>query len=530
MAHRSRLTLCALAVVAACFFSALASAEEPKASPSADDSKVILTPKPGPAPQINGPRLFGVRPGHPFLYRIPCTGKRPMRFVVDNLPPGMRLDGAKGVIRGRAPKEAGDYVITLRARNDHGTAAKEFTIAVGDTLALTPPMGWNSWYIHFNTVSEKHMRGAADAMVASGMADVGYMYVNIDDCWMKRQGNEPYRADDGTILCNERFPDIEGMVDYIHAKGLRAGLYTSPGPWTCGRYVGSYQHEKQDAETFARWGFDFLKYDWCSYGKVATGKGLDRLQRPYRKMGDILQGLDRDIVLNLCQYGMGDVWKWGAEVGGHCWRTTGDLGWAKADRLPGFYKIGLSNAQHWEYAGPGAWNDPDYLILGMIGDHDKYVKELRAGKIPEIVYHPTPLSGNEQYSQMSMWCLMAAPLVFSGDMAQLDPFTVNILCNPEVIAVDQDALGRQAHIVRRTDDDLVMAKPLEDGSLAVGLFNLRDEKGAVAIDWNALEIEGPRIARDLWRHKDLGTFADRFRAAVPGHGVLLLRLRVPKAE
>jgi alpha-galactosidase len=442
----------------------------------------------------------------------------------------MQVDAGTGIIAGTAPEKPGRFVLTFQASNAHGNATRKFSLMVGNTLALTPPMGWNSWYIHFSSVSEKAMRAAADAMIASGMADVGYMYVNIDDCWMKRRDETPYRDAAGTILCNDRFPDIRGMVEYIHSKGLRAGIYTSPGPWTCGRYVGSYQHEEQDARTFAAWGFDFLKYDWCSYSEIykervkTSGNDLLEKQRPYQQMGDILKKLDRDVVFNLCQYGMNDVWTWGDKVGGHCWRTTGDVGWAKDTNLPGFYSIGFSNAQHWKHAKPGAWNDPDYLVIGMIGDHAKYVAQLRAGEIPKIEFLPTPLTPDEQYSYMSMWCLMAAPLFFSSDMAQLDAFTLGVLCNPEVIEVDQDVLGKQAAPVRHTDSDLILAKPMEDGSLAVGLFNLGETPRPMTATWQDLGLAGKLRVRDLWRQKDLGSFEDRFTVQVNRHGVSLLRL------
>ncbi len=366
--------------------------------PAAEEPKVILTPQPGPRPQVNGPRLFGARPGRPFIYRIPCTGTRPIQFAVEGLPPGLQLDSASGIISGHVPQQAGSYETKLVATNAVGVCQKPFTIVVGDTLALTPPMGWNSWYIHYLRVTEQHMRSAADVMISSGMADQGYMYVNIDDCWMKRNKDEPYRDAAGAVLPNDKFPDIKGMVDYIHNKGLRAGTYISPGPWTCAGYVGSYEHEEIDARKFAEWGFDFLKYDWCSYQNVATGEGRERFTRPYQKMGDILKALDRDVVFNLCQYGMDSVWQWGGAVGGHCWRTTGDLGLESGDLLPGFYSIGLSNAQHWKYAKPGQWNDPDYILIGWVGAANA-----------QTIGHPTSLSGNEQYSYMSMWSLMAAP-------------------------------------------------------------------------------------------------------------------------
>jgi len=487
---------------------------KPRTARPADEHRRILTPVPGPAPRIHGPAVFGVRPGRPFLFRIPVTGTRAMTFAATGLPAGLRLDPDTGIITGHAPNKPGDYVVTFTATNSHGSNQRRLTLAVRDTLALTPPMGWNSWYILYQRVTDQDLRQAANAMIDSGMADFGYMYVNVDDCWMKKRGDPPYRDANGAILPNRKFPDMKAMADYIHSKGLRAGLYTSPGPWSCGNYVGSYQHEQTDARKFADWGFDFLKYDWCSYGKVATGKGLERLQRPYRKMARILQQLDRDIVLNLCQYGMGKVWQWGGRVGGQCWRTTGDLGVERGGRLAGFYHIGLSNAQHWRYPRPGQWNDPDYLLIGWVGD----ARRQSAGR-------PTSLTDAEQYSYMSMWSLMAAPLIFSGDMTRLDAFTLNVLCNAEVIDVDQDPLGKQARIVRQTDAVLILAKPMVDGSVAVGLFNLGEANQQITVAWSALGIDGRQIVRDLWRQRDLGTFDARYAQGVGRHGVAMLRLR-----
>ena len=477
------------------------------------EEKVLLTPKPGPEPRIHGPVVDGVRPGRPYLYRIPCTGTRPMGFAAKGLPAPLGLDSGTGIISGFAPKERGGYDVLLEAVNDHGTTQRAFRIVVGDTLALTPPMGWNSWYIHYDRITQADMHAAADAMVESGMADFGYRYVSIDDCWMKRKGDEPYRDEEGRILSNANFPDMAGLTAYAHERGLRAGLYTSPGPWTCAGYVGAWEHEEIDARTFADWGFDFLKHDWCSYGGQATGEGEERLRRPYEHMSSILRELDRDIVLNLCQYGMGEVWKWGGDVGGHCWRTTGDLGLERGGLLPGFYAIGLANAQHFEYARPGRWNDPDYLLIGWVGSaHGMGVGE------------PTTLTGNEQYSYMSMWCLMAAPLIFSGDMTKLDEFTLNVLCNGEVIEVDQDPLGRQARIVAQTDEELILAKPMVDGSLAVGLFNLGEAAREMEVSWEQLGLVGPQRVRDLWRQQDLEQGTDVLEPSTPRHGVAMLRL------
>jgi alpha-galactosidase len=361
------------------------------------------------------------------------------------------------------------------------------------------------------------MRQAADQMIATGMADYGYQYVNIDDCWMiKADSDDPVigglmRTEDGQLRTNGRFPDMPAMTGYIHDKGLKAGIYISPGPTTCAGYAGSYGHEQQDAETFAHWGFDFLKYDWCSYGKLVDPKTTEDYIKPYRQMWNILQSLDRDIILNLCQYGMGEVWTWGNQVG-NCWRTTGDLGLEKNTELPGFYSIGFSNARHWEYAGPGGWNDPDYILIGWVGDaHHKGIGT------------PTSLTPDEQYSYMSMWCLMAAPLIFSGDMGRLDEFTLNVLCNHEVIAVDQDSLGRQARILRQSDQELILAKEMANRSMTLGLFNLRPDPAVIEFAWDEAGLSGKRMVRDVWRQRDIGRYEDYFSAQVPSHGVILVR-------
>src|SRR5215469_10287542 len=496
-----------------------------RATAAPPETPDLLTPSAPREPRINGPLVYGVRPGSPFLYRIPCTGERPIKFSARDLPPGLSLDPESGIITGRLAV-AGTNRVTLMARNSRGESKREFRIIAGKTLALTPPMGWNSWYIHYRGVSDAVMRQSADQMIDSGMADYGYQYVNIDDCLMKKKGDAPYRDDGGAVLPDPKFPDMKALAEYIHSKGLKAGLYTSPGPWTCGGYQGAYQHEAIDARKFADWGFDFLKYDWCSYGQIfragdsrltntvsaEAAKGVVGYKFPYQLMWGELQKLDRDIVFNLCQYGMGEVWKWGGEVG-NSWRTTGDLGVVPNLRLPGFYTVAFKNAQHWEYAWPGAWNDPDYILIGWVGDaHSPH--EVRK----------TTLTPDEQYSYMSLWSLMASPLIFSGDMARLDKFTLNVLCNAEVIAVDQDPLGKQGKILRQSDNEFVLVKQLEDGSQAVGLFNLGEQPARLAVSWSELGLAGRQRARDLWRQKDLGNFKNKFQAEVPRHGVALVRL------
>jgi len=489
-----------------------------------DDDPGILTPPAPREPRINGPAVYGVRPGRPFLYRIPATGDRPMQFTVRGLPAGLALDGTTGIIRGTiADVSPQRYDTTITAANARGRAERAFRIVVGDTLALTPPMGWNDWYTFYEKPSDSLMRKAAGIMIQSGLADHGYQYVNIDDAWMGRPRTEnpdeqvPARDERGMINANRRFPDMKAMTDHIHGLGLKAGIYTSPGALTCAGFHGSWQHEAQDAARFVEWGFDFLKYDWCSYSEAPRPKNdpeLERRQRPYRLMGGILKAQPRDIVFNLCQYGMGEVWKWGGDVGGHSWRTTGDLGLEKDTRLPGFYSIGFKNAEHAEFAGPGRWNDPDYILIGYVGN----------ARSIEDPPKPTALTRHEQYSYMSMWALMAAPLFYSGDITRLDPFTLNVLNNAEVIAVDQDALGRQARIVRKTDDEFVLAKPMEDGSTAVGLFNLSEAPRPITVTADELGVSGRQRVRDLWRWKDLGAVAEGYRASVARHGVMLVRM------
>ncbi len=483
----------------------------------------MRTPKPPDAPRIHGPKIYGVRPGHPFLYRIPCTGIRPIRFSAKHLPATLKLDRQTGIITGEAPEAHGEYVVKLEAANSHGKDSRTFKIVVGDTIGLTPQMGWNDWYTFYNRVTAKDVRSAADAMISSGMADFGYQYVDIDDCWARKPGSQdpelkgPVRDADGNILPNARFADMSGLVKYIHSLGLKAGIYSSPGPLTCARYEGSYQHEAADARRFSQWGFDLLKYDWCSYGRIAKDKTLPSFQAPYRKMGSILEGLNRDVVLNMCQYGMGDVWQWGRQAGGNSWRTTGDLGVVKGNVLPGFYSIGFSNAEHSKYAGPGGWNDPDYILIGTVGN----ARDMNAPA------RHTQLTPEEQYSYMSMWSLMAAPLFYSGDMTALDALTRNVLCNAEVVDIDQDSLGKQGRIVRKTDEEFILAKPLADGSLAVGLFNLTTAPRSITVNWRDLGVTGRQTVRDVWRQHDLGVYATDYSTQVPVHGVELVRL-IPK--
>jgi alpha-galactosidase len=501
-------------------FETRGNAKPPAIDPPREEA-LLLTPKPPRQPRINGAKVFGVRPGHPFLFTIPATGDRPMRFAAESLPEGLHVDAQSGQITGSVATP-GQYAVTLRAQNVLGTAQRKFRIVVGDQLMLTPSMGWNSWYCFLNRVTEKDIRAAADAMVSTGMINHGYMYVDIDDCWMVKPGDKNPelgggpRDAQGRLVPNKRFGDMKALTDYIHSKGLKAGTYISPGPRTCAGFEGSYGHEDVDARTFAEWGFDLLKYDWCSYGQIAKtlpGDELEKLKHPYRVMSAALRKQNRDIVLNLCQYGMGNVWEWGAEVGGQSWRTTGDLG-MPGDLSASMCRIGFSQNGKEKWAGPGHWNDPDYLLVGWITWRGKM--------------NPTPLSPNEQYTHVTLWSILAAPLIFSGDMTRLDEFTLSLLTNDEVLEVNQDPLGRQARRVAQDGQLEVWAKDMEDGSKAVGLFNRGEMEATATARWSDLGLNGKQIVRDLWRQRDVGESQDRFEIKVGRHGAALVRVRRAK--
>src|ERR1017187_2340279 len=490
--------------ILALFLLATAPAQEPG----------ILTPPASPKPEIRGAKVYGARPGHPFLYAIPATGARPVTFSAQELPRGLKLEPRTGQITVVTPQK-GEYAVTLRARNAQGSTERKFRIIAGDQLALTPPMGWSTWYNALTAITDAGIRAQADAMVSSGLIQHGYAYVNIDDGWNIRPGSTdpivggPARDEKGNLRSNKNFPDMKALADYVHVKGLKIGIYIGPGPLTCAGFEASYQHEEQDARQFAAWGFDFLKYDLCSYQKsIQDAKDPEEYKKPYRLMGDILRKLDRDFVYNLCEYGRGNVWEWGREVGGNFWRTGDDVGggWANVERF-GFGQDGMEQG-----AGPGGGNDPDNINIGYPAG--------RRGQAPP----PTSLTHNEQYSWMSLWSLMAAPLVFGGDMTKLDDFTLNVLTNDEVIDVDQDTLGKQAAPVAKMGAIEIWAKDLEGGSKAVGLFNRGEQETDLTARWSDLAIRGPQLVRDLWRQKDIGRFDNEFAAKVGRHGVMLVKI------
>jgi alpha-galactosidase len=357
-------------------------------------------------------------------------------------------------------------------------------------LARTPPMGWNSWNHFAERVDDRVVRETADAMVSSGMAAAGYVYVNIDDTW------EEGRDAEGNILANLKFPDMKALADYVHSRGLKLGIYSSPGPVTCGGYPASYRHEEQDARTYAAWGIDYLKYDWCSAGRIYTKADLRAM---YQKMGQDLEHCGRPIVFSLCEYGMGDVWTWAPKVSGNLWRTTGDI----SDNWKSMSEIGFNQGRLAPYAGPGHWNDPDMLEIGNGG-----------------------MTADEYRTHFSLWSMLAAPLMAGNDLRSMSAETRDILTNRDVIAIDQDPLGREAMRVFENAGVEVWTRPLANGGVAVGIFNRNADARQAGFSWSSVGLgSAPASLRDLWKHADVTSGAGGYQGLVPGHGVILLRAR-----
>ena len=356
-------------------------------------------------------------------------------------------------------------------------------------VARTPPMGWNSWN-HFGlNINDAVIRAQARALASSGLKDAGYEYVVIDGGW------EGYHDAAGNFRPNIlKFPDMKALADYVHGLGLKIGIHDSPGPVTCAGREASYGHEEQDAKTFAAWGMDFVKYDWCSGDLVYKP---DQMRAAYEKFHQALLNAGRPMVYNLCQYGIQDVWEWGASVGGNMWRTTGDI----RDSYDSMVKIGFEQNGLEKYAGPGHWNDPDMLEIGNGG-----------------------LNAEESRTQMSLWAILAAPLFAGNDLTQMSPDTLAILANREVIAVDQDRAGIQGRRVWQQGPMEIWMKPLADRSLAVGLFNRDEHAMTITLRLSDIGVGGAARLRDLWAHSDLGAVHDSYTAEVPRHGVVLLRV------
>src|SRR5579871_5352450 len=356
-------------------------------------------------------------------------------------------------------------------------------------LAKTPPMGWNSWNKFAGRVDDAAVRGMAEAIASNGMKDAGYVYINIDDTW------EGERDPKGNIQTNKKFPDMKALADYVHGKGLKIGIYSSPGPNTCAGYEGTYGHEEQDARSYAAWGIDYLKYDWCGARNLYTD---DEMQAVYQKMGDALRAAGRPIVFSLCQYGRADVWKWAPEVGGNLWRTTYDI----EDRWESMAKIGFSQSDLAQWASPGHWNDPDMLEIGNGG-----------------------MSDTEYRTHMTLWSMLAAPLLAGNDLRSMTAATLEILTNREVIAIDQDPSGKQARRIWQAGQQEIWTRELASGEQALAIFNRSMESADITGSWAGLGMKNPVSGRDLWAHRDFRVDGPKFTANVPGHGVILWRIK-----
>lgn len=490
--------------------------------------KYILTPALGKAPRINAAKIFGVTPGNPFLFTIAATGVRPVHFSAEGLPRGLKLDSKTGIITGRIGQK-GVYFSILKAKNKFGESIKKLKIIAGDTISLTPPIGWNGWNAWADDLDGVKVMASANAMVARGLADHGWSYVNIDDTWQGRRGGK-YNA----LQPNEKFPAFKEMVDHIHSLGLKTGLYSTPYIASYGGYpgassefpnggethqsikidrrafnhIGKYKFENEDARQMAEWGFDFLKYDW-------------RIDVPStERMSSALKRSGRDIIFSLSNNAPFDKVKDWMRLS-NMYRTGPDI----RDSWTSLYQLAFTLDRWGPYGGPGHWNDPDMMILGNVSTGSGL--------------HPTRLTPDEQYSHVSIFSLLAAPLLIGCPVEQLDTFTLSLLSNDEVIEINQDPLGKPARLLPDEKNEIqVWIKPMEDGSFAVGLFNVdgygltpqsyfrwgNEMPKQFTFDFSKAGLKGKWRLRDVWRQKDLGVFDGSFQAEIRHHGVELIRM------
>lgn len=475
-----------------------------KADVVPSEPTIAISMNPPARPEINGPRVIGLSPNKAFIFKIPCSGNRPFHYQAIGLPRGLVLDTSRGIITGEAQSE-GNFEATIKVSGPAGQDSRRIRFSVfAHQLAKTPPMGWNSWNVWGTSVDADKVRAAADRLVDTRLADFGYQYVNIDDAW------EGKRSPNGEIQANEKFGDMASLADYVHGLGLRLGIYSSPGPKTCAGFEGSYNHELQDAKTWASWGVDYLKYDWCSYSQIAPDPDLVGLQKPYRIMRNALDQSGRDIVFSLCQYGMGDVYNWGGRIGGNLWRTTGDI----TDTWNSMSGIAFSHSPKAVAIRPGGWNDPDMLVVGNLG----------WGPHPR----PTQLKPNEQITHISMWAMLAAPLIIGCDLTTLDPFTKAILTNHDILEVDQDPLGVPATRRRKDGNVEIWSRRLWDGTYAVSITNVGSRSRSTRLVFQDISpsLKGNVNLRDLWTRKDLGSFRGTYIRRIPAHGTAVLKLSV----
>ena len=471
------------------------------------EREYILTPKLSLKPVINAPYIFSARPGNPVLFTIPVSGERPIQVKASNLPAGLVLCTETGKVTGEVSMQ-GNFSFDVIVENRHGKNTRTLQLIVGEMISPTPPMGWNSWNAFGKGISQEKVEKAAKAMVESGLSDFGYTYINIDDGWQGERGGK-YNA----IMPNDKFPDMKSLVDQIHGLGLKAGIYSSPWVWTYAgftggsadapdgkilqkeRRLGKYGFEEQDVKQFVEWGFDYIKYDWNPNDVEHTAIMSEKL----RESG-------RDIVFsisNAAPYELAEEWSHLTNL----WRTTFDI----HDSWYSLTAIGFSQDPWQPFAGPGHWNDPDMLIVGNLGWGNRL--------------HKTRLSPNEQYLHISLWSILAAPMMIGCDLTSLDSFTFNLLANKEVLEVNQDPAGIQGKRIKsdKSKQIEIWSRPLADGAIAVGLFNLSDSPRNISVSWEDLGLKGHFLVRDLWRQADLGIYQSNYSTEVPDHGVALLK-------
>jgi len=518
--------------------------------------KEILTPTTKDKPQINGASVFGVRPGKPIFYRVAVSGQKPLNLSAEGLPQNVQIDSKTGWITGRAPLEKGDYKIVLHAENSKGKATKTLVLKVGETISLTPPMGWNSWYVHSEGISEKAIREMAEAMEAKGLDQFGWTFINIDDCWIGERHPETK-----AIQANNKFSDMKAMAEFVHSKGFKLGIYSTAWMSTFAGYIGGtapnaegdysefYLPEEKilnpaqyfgrhpsstergiakvgpfwfvdrDAKQFAEWGIDYVKYDWVEVPLKKNEQGKYTRDRAVRvKKTDSItsrfyhdfRSLDRDIVLSLSP---GHNPEEDTLVTRYCnlWRLTADIK-AKWEDLTRAFSNEL--VARYPLTRPGLYGDLDMLQIGPLGQPNR----------AERVFKPSPLTPSEQYFQVTLWSILTQPLLLSCNITTMDDFDLNLVKNNEVLAINQDPLVKQGYRIENKQGNYeIWAKDLADGGKAVAFFNLSDEEQTLSITAEKLGKKG--MVRDLWRQKDIGELKNEFAVKVNAHGAGLFKIK-----
>lgn len=474
-------------------------------SPTPFQGKPFITPSGPETPRITGARVFGVCRGSPFLFTVTASGRKPMTYAAKNLPDGLKLDPQTGLITGSL-KTQGEHRVLLTARNELGSVERELKLVVGDKISLAPAMGWNSWCVWLKKVDRQKVEKAAELLVSTGLKDHGYLYVNIDDGWQGTRGGK-----ENALQANEKFPDMKGMCDKIHQLGLKAGIYHTPWMTSYGRYpggtsahpdgkwtleqdgksfsVGPHSLLNQDARQFAEWGIDFCKWDWI------LNKAPEIIA-----VSDALKKSGRDMICSLSNRALYELGPTFVEHG-NSWRIANDF----LGRWTFAANIAFCGDRWAKYAGPGHWLDMDMLVCGVAW-----------GK-------QTGLTADEQYVEMSMWCLMSSPIMISCELEKIDEFTLRLLTNDEVLDIDQDPLGKPARrtLTRGLLD--IWVKDLEDGSKVVGFFNRSREPLEAAVDLKDLGLMGKCQVRDLWKRADLPDVEGQITINPRPHGVQLYK-------